>query len=576
MKYSTLYVTIFIFLGIVGCSNVFERQPLDKISSAAVWEDLQLIDANLADLYLSTPFRYSENSSIMTQPSYMGAEAFVLNASDSWIDGSLNETGGVWEYWGYDQIRRINTFIQNVAQSPIDEDIREHRLSEARFLRAFAYFEMVKRYGGVPIITVPQSVNDPEEELFVGRNSEKEVYDFIAEECDAVVAGLHDVSDEYGRVTEFTALALKSRAMLYAASIATFGSQQLDGLLGFPVSEASVYWQRSYDASKEIFNSGHFSLYNDKNDKAENFQNIFLDEQNSEIIFAKVYHGRDKVGHSYDFYNYPTGFENNWGAATSVYLEMVESFEYTDGSSGKLNHEDLQSGFVDIDNLFQNKDPRFYASVLFPGAPFKSSRLKTHGGTFYNGDYIITPTLIGDYKGEPWYGQSIAFPKAHTHFPLKKMINEYEEQALQGESHTDYIVYRYGEVLLNLAEAAFELGKKEEAIEYINLLRTRAGIASLSDLDRDKIRQERRVELAFEEHRFWDLRRWRIAVEELSKEMHGLSSLDFDWDTKSYKLTIGPADPVIRNFKEAYYYFPIGTSRISNNPNLAPENPGYN
>ncbi|PXX21838.1 RagB/SusD family nutrient uptake outer membrane protein [Arenibacter sp. ARW7G5Y1] len=576
MKYSTLFVTIFIFLGIVGCSDIFERQPLDKISSAAVWEDLQLIDANLADLYVSTPFRYSENSSRMTQPSYMGAEAYVHNAADSWIDGSLNETGGVWEYWAYDQIRRINTFIQNVSQSPIDEDIRERRLAEARFLRAYAFFEMVKRYGGVPIITEAQSVNDPEEELFVSRNSEKEVYDFIAQECDAVATSLHNVSDEFGRVTEFTALALKSRAMLYAASIATFGNQQLDGLLGFPSSEATSYWQKSYDASKEIINSGNFSLYNGKPDKAQNFQHLFLDEQNTEIIFAKVYHGRDKVGHSYDFYNYPAGFENYWGAATSVYLETIESFEYSDGSSGKLNYEDLQSGLVDFDNLFENKDPRFFASILFPEAPFKDSRVRTHGGTFYNGEYIIAPTLIGDYNGLPWYGQSIAFAKAGTHFPVKKMINELEDQALEGESHTDFIVYRYGEILLNLAEAAFEIGKTDEALEYINQVRARAGIASLTDLDRNKIRQERRVELAFEEHRFWDLRRWRIAVEELSKEMHKLSSLDFDWDTKSYKVTIGPVDPIIRNFKEAYYYFPIGITRISNNPNLAPENPGYN
>ncbi|MEQ6120017.1 RagB/SusD family nutrient uptake outer membrane protein [Reichenbachiella sp. MALMAid0571] len=575
MKYLK-YISIVTFvLVIAACEDIFDRQPLDKISSSAVWSDQQLIDASLADLYANTPFFYSENSLMATQPAYMGAEAYVHDASSSWIQGTLNETGGVWDYWAYGHIRNLNDFIENVSQSPIDENVREVRLAEARFLRAFVYFEMVKRYGGVPIITIPQSINAPEDELYVHRDTEKEVYDFIASECDDIAQVLPEIADEYGRATKYTALALKSRAMLYAASIATYSTQQLDGLLGFPAAEATAYWQKSYDASKLIVDSELFELYEGKVDKAENFQYLFLEERNSEVIFAKVFNGKGQVGHSFDYYNYPGGFEKNWGGSTAAYLETVESFEYVDGTSGKLDYNFLENNPISFDELFENKDPRFFASILYPGATFKDGMIYCHGGTYVDGELITTTTLIGEYKGLPWYAVSPFQNRTYGRgFSIRKMINEPEEQALAGESDTDYIVFRYGEILLNLAEAAFELGKTDEAKDYLNEIRERAGIALLTSVDREKIRQERQVELTFEGHRFWDLRRWRIAEEELSKEMHSIK-MNFDWDSKTYEVKIENADVVTRDFEARHYYLPITVGRISNNPNLAPDNTGY-
>ena len=568
--------TLFIYLQ-YGCDSIFDRESLDKITSDEVWANEDLIVSNLADLYASTPFYYAENDIKITQPAYMGAEAYVHGASSSWIQGTLDESGGVWEFWAYDEIRDINTFIENVGDASLDEETRELRLAEARFLRAFDYFEMVKRYGGVPIITVPQSLNDSDEELYVSRNTEKEVYDFIATECDEIAEILPEVADEYGRATKYAALTLKSRAMLYAASIANYGAQQLNGLLGFPASEASTYWQESYDASKLIVNSGSFALYNGQIDKAANYQYIFLDEKNSETIFSKVYNGKDEVGHSFDYYNFPGGFQNTWGGTTSVYFETVEAYEYTDGRDGELDVDSLENNMISVDELFNNKDPRFFASVLYPGASFQDGKVYCHGGTYVDEVLNTGTTIIGEYNGDNWYARCTAYDKNYqnsTGFPIRKLVNETEEQALEEESNTDYIVFRYGEVLLNLAEAAFELGKTDEALEYINEIRERAGIASLKSISRDKIRHERTVELAFEGHRFWDLRRWRIAVDELSKEMHGMYVL-FDWNTKLYKVRIENADVVTRGFQEKHYYFPITTSRISNNPNLAPENPGY-
>lgn len=578
MKKNIYFTLGVLFISVqFACEELFDRQPLDKISSMAVWNDLQLINANLADLYASTPFYYGENSINATMPAYMGAEAYVQNASTYWIQGTFDETGGVWEYWAYNHIRELNTFIENVSNSSIDADVREKRVAEARFLRAFDYFEMVKRYGGVPVITVSQSLEAAEEELYVSRNSEKEVYDFIASECDEISNVLPEVSNEYGRVTKYAAIALKSRAMLYAASIATFSTQQLNGLLGFPASEASAYWQKAYDSANQIVRSGLFSLYAGQTDKAVNYQYIFLDERNNETIFSKVYNGKDKVGHSFEYYNFPAGFEKYWGGATSVYLETVEAYEYKDGTDGKLDYDFLENNLTDIVELFKDKDPRFLASVLYPEAKFQSGKVYCHNGTYVNGALNISTTIIGEYNGDSWFARATAWQKndlTGTGFPIKKFINENEEQALENESHTDYIVYRYGEILLNLAEAAFELGKTDEALQYVNEIRERAGITPLTSISRDKIRHERQVELAFEGHRFWDLRRWRVAVEELTKEMHGIT-VNFNWDSKKYEVKIKKADIVSRGFQEKHYYFPITTSRISNNPNLAPENPGY-
>ena len=190
---------------------------------------------------------------------------YNTDAAPIYKAGGLNSSGGLLEWWdhAYVIIRKLNEFLLRLPSSPIDESLKNQRMAEARFLRAFNYFAMVKRYGAVPLITVPQQLDDPEEELYALRTSEKEIYDFILSEmADVVEKGyLPDVADsKSGRPTRYAALALISRAALYAGSIAQFGTQQLDGLLGIPASEAADYYRQSYNASKEI--KKKFSLYN--------------------------------------------------------------------------------------------------------------------------------------------------------------------------------------------------------------------------------------------------------------------------------------------------------------------------
>ena len=170
----------------------------------------------------------------------------------------------------------------------LNKNFIDTRVSEARFIRAHAYFEMVKRFGGVPLVTDVIPVQGTSDQLYRPRNSEKEIYDFIKNEMDEISALLPSIPEADGRITKWTALALKSRAMLYAASVANFGSQQLNGLLGFPISDASSYYQASLDASNQIIQSGAFSLYKKSDDPVKNFGDLFIDENNnSEVIFVE-------------------------------------------------------------------------------------------------------------------------------------------------------------------------------------------------------------------------------------------------------------------------------------------------
>jgi hypothetical protein len=254
--------------------------------------------------------------------------------------------------------------------------------------------------------------------------------------------------------------------MLYAASIASFGTQQLEGLLGFPASEAQSYWQKAYDASKSIVNSNKFSLYNGKEDKALNYQYIFLDERNIETIFAKVYNGKDQVGHSFDYYNFPGGFQNYWGGSTSAYIETVEAYEYIDGSDGKLNRDSLENNLISIDELFKDKDPRFFASVLYPGASFQNGKIYCHNGTYVNGLLNISTSVIGEYNGVNWYARTTSYDKnymAGTGFPVRKLIDETKAQALRVNPRRIILYFVMVEILLILLKLAFELENLDES-----------------------------------------------------------------------------------------------------------------
>lgn len=588
---NTIAIIPVLLLFLCSCENILDKQPLDIISDAVVWSDPVLIDAYLNQCYAEMgfyhemPYGASPDWFDVDQATTIADEAkwgWVANPQSHWISIS----GGVFEWWGYPTIRRLNQFIEKLEASPLLEASRNQKSAEARFLRAFAYFNLVKRYGGVPLIIHTQNINDSEEELYRSRDKEEVIYKFILDEMDAVEKILPESygANDAGRPTKYAALSLKSRAAMYAGSIASWGTVQIGGLVGISKDKATEFWQSSYDASLGIIMSGKFSLYNKFTDKTKNYRNIFLDENNSEVIFSEIFDGISGKGHSWDMWQNPYSY-NAWagGQQASVYLEMVESYDNIDGTSGVIDRSKINAGYWwNVEELWGKKDPRFKASIYTHGTPWAPA------GTLDYHDAIESPDGsawwdVGSYKGV--LARSRSFGRS-TPFGVLKYLDE--SKGIIPEryySTTDFIVFRLGEIFLNGAEAAFELGKYDDALWAVNEIRRRAGMPELSTITREAIRHERKIELAFEGSRYFDIRRWRTGVKDLTKAYNGLrfilqgssiSEGSYNVSTQKFKLYVveNVAGIPMPYFDEKHYYLPISLGRTSNNPNLV-ENPGY-
>jgi len=566
-----------IFILITGCYDPFDLTRNDIISDEMVFDNPTLADAFLFDLYDRAQFHIKSGNGNLNMGliSSFGGES--RNYGVSWqtpytqvLDVDYNENGligKVLDYYDYSLIRECNQMITKLPQSEnLSQSFINTRVSEARFIRSHAYFEMAKRFGGVPLVTDVIPVQGSYDEVYKERNSEKEIYDFISNEMDEISNLLPSQSGDEGRITKWVALSLKSRAMLYAASIANFGNEQLDGLLGFPSEEAQLYYKKSLDASREIIQSGVFALYNEEPDPVENFNNLFIDENgNSEIIFSEKYDYDAGKSHQWDALAQPAGFGFNWSSNYAVYLETLEQFDFIDGKSGKMDRSIFDDSTpIDPNIFFEQRDPRMRASIFYPGSSFK-------GGTVF-----FHRSMAGNKAGWPKNGPSKLTGSLATGLLIRKRTNPSTPDA--SRSSTDYIIYRLGEIYLNYVEAAYYLGDPNgDMVNVMNEIRNRAGMPSLSNIDitESKIRQERRCELAFEDHVFWDLRRWRIAVEELDNVRRHRLHYRYNANDNTYTMEMADGDVGgIRLHPERNYYYALGLNRLADNPKLV-ENPGY-
>lgn len=579
-------------LAFVGCiDNVLDRKPLNLVSDADVWQSIQLVDLYLVALYDNIPsgmvqggatfqFHYTDEASHPYAGSIFvsdyGKQALALNtAMYSWI-------------------RKANYFLEMIPTSSLTAEEIKTRVAECRFIRAYYYFDLVKKYGGMPIISEVQNFDGNLETLKVSRNTEKEVYDYILAELDAVSADLPESWDatNSNRATKWSALALKSRSMLYAGSIAKYGAVQLNGLIGIAPDQAQQYYQHSLNASKAIIDGKKYSLYaksydpeTGSGDPAANYESIFTDEDNVEVIFQKAYSDPNKT-HLYDTYVLPHSFKPACcGSVGSVTLEMVESYENIDGTPGKLNYENKV--FDTPDELFKNKDPRFKATVSRSESPFIGRNIQIYrgiiaaNGTVYDApgaDFPLDPSR----KQVGLDGPAPLGDVGKTGFYLRKYINTKGGIVPNGRSAQNYIDFRYAEILLNVAEANFEANlDKAAALNAINQIRKRAGIAALTSaqLTLDKVRNERKIELAFEDKRFWDMKRWRMGTSLFrNTQMHGLWPY-LQHKDGNYKYTFrrqsgAPIDNgYTRLFQERDYYSDL-SAYIRSNANIR-NNPGW-
>ncbi|MCQ0110412.1 Starch-binding associating with outer membrane [Zhouia amylolytica] len=578
-----IFIITTILITCFSCEKQLTKEA-PFISENVVFESENLTEAYIADIYSRSAFQVASNEN-MGLISAVGAEhinfANWQTPNNAFIRLYSEETGpGPLDRWNFFNIRNMNYLLENIESSEtLSQEYIQAKKAEVRFLRAYDYFEMVKRFGGVPIVTKVQNQSDPEAELYVSRNTEQEVYDFIYNETQAILDNFDNSAvGADGRVDKYTVLMLQSRAMLYAASIAKNGEEGPNGVTGIPGNLANSYYQKSYDASMEVINSGMFSLINAGDDKVSNYASIFLTEgsSNPETIFAEVFEPVIK-GHNLDLLATPAGFNATWNSNFPVLYDFVELFDFTDGRSGKIDRSLFNSETEwDINDFFGNRDPRFRASVFYPESEWQGESVWFHNNTILSDGTKVNSTTqtITRIDGTEMPQASEPRNRRNTALLLRKRVDENNPDPSAGQSGQDFIVFRYAETLLNFAEAAFYLGNTGEALDAINQIRERAGMPLRIGITEDNIRQERQVELCFENHRFWDLIRWRIADQYLDQVRTRGLVYSYNLDSNKYIITLKNAETQIRSFGPERYYLPFAQGRLADNPNLV-QNPGY-
>lgn len=558
MKNIFKYFIIIVFsVSFFGCKkDLLELKPKEILLEEQVWNDETMIRSLLADFYSRIPVHSQINSGELNFAAYdealtpgaeYSAQAF-RPFSDESVNNIVSYAYNRWTLWNYDYIRDINLALEGIAKfsTKLDPTLKSQFTAEFRFLRAYNYFELVKRMGGVPIITtqlIYDYSGDPSY-LAKPRDSEAAVYDFIASELDDIKESLGNITSQ-SRANKFAALALKCRAMLYAGSIAKYNNLMPapitlpGGEVGIPASRAASYYQASLDAAKEIISSGKYLLYNKNPNLGENFFEAFVKKVNNpEVILAQDFLTSKGINHGwpYEVIARTVREDNLCSSGLSPNLSLVEAYEYLDGSPGTLKGVGTGSNtaagqtnwifYSKIEDIFANKDARLYGTIVYPGTTLKGQSVDIQAGVYvWNAaankyDRIESGTLGTMYTdgklltglGGPMRNMQEV---SNSGFYVRKYIDPAPLTSARGVgSDVWWIRFRYGEVLLNAAEAAFELGLPE-ALTYVNQVRERAGFPPNSlnagTLTLAELQNERRIELAFEDHRVWDLMRWRIA-----------------------------------------------------------------
>lgn len=627
MKKLIYGLAISLSLGTVACNDFLDLPPINKITDKDIFGSEAGIEAYMVTLYNRLPiedFNYGSESGFNN---WIGG-CFVpaLSCDEAmhceWPHEIFGPTGnGAWnQWWAYDNVRNVNQLIQELENTKLfTPEKKTELLGDAYAIRAWYYFGMAKRYGGVPIIKVPQQY-DPSDPsvLLVNRSTEEDTYNFILEDLDNAIEMLPAVrtSAEKYRINKYAAAALKSRAMLFAASIAKYGAYDKNGLVGFDnPAKAEKYYKEVIKAVDEV-RKGGYSLYRGNADKVRNYQEMFwIKGDCPEVIFVKKYEYPDKA-HNWDLWNQPWGYRypEGYGSRLSPTLDLVEAFPMTDGTSGEFrtNSEgwivDENNQILEVKNrtdLFKGRDSRLYATILIPGAEWTSAKGDVsgiidvkRGIVELNGQKVSVLKEGGSFTDQISYRDPVTKQDTSlyvigkqgvggtsestvTGLYIKKFL--YEGNATQDPKHTsgeqDWFEFRYAEILLNYAEAAAELATmgvseyEANGLTYLNDVRDRAGVDAADALTVNLVRNERRIELMYENHRFWDIKRWRDAERLMTnKKMKGLYPYyvanNQTWIFK--KLEVGN----VHDFKPYLYYIRINDDQRSRNPGIE-QNPGY-
>lgn len=602
----------FILILIVGISSSCQKDflkldPLSDYSDAAVWNDPALIETFVNNIYrgaLNLPFsieRLSDyvdeshftpdwdvtnfNKSLMTQDDLMGWDT-------DWATPYTMHFR--WEAL-YSVARACNIYFEKMEGAEFDDqDMIDRMTGEVYFLRGYVYHYLAALYGGVPIIDKPYQLDDDFE---IARNTYEETINFIVEQLDMAASLLPEVANDAGRATKGAAMHLKARTLLYAASdlhhdmnsyAPGFSNPEL---LGYTSGSQTSRWQLAKDAAKAVMDLGIYGLYEADpqpgDSIAQNFVDYFISYgyEDEDILLQYFTPKTDEGWQGYNpaLYCGPNGY-HNWGNNCPL-GELVDDYEFKDGSAFDWNNP------AHAADPYVNREARFYATILFEGSEWRVRPSDVQGidpwnriqiGHVYdtNGEIIVpgVDTRLGPI--EDWNG-------GYTGYYVRKFVDptidpQYVKQDVP------FRHFRYAETLLNYAEACIELGEEAEALTYLNMIRKRAGqpdISASGDALRQACRHERRIEMAYEDQRFWDVRRWLIGPDAYH-QTHGVdvryvtdqAATNYrqadgsTWGAATFaeKETAGDS----RAWLDKAYFFPIMRDEVNKN-SLLIQNPGY-
>lgn len=579
MKISKYILLLTLACGTPSCIDL-DIAPMNIVQDADLFTSENGVRSYFAHLYSKMfieDFRYTHSRGFNNSWAFQSTFGITGEALNRDIGGASTENFSIWND-AYKLLRDINYFIQNMPKysGNFTQTQVDNWMGEAYFLRAHTYYALVKRYGGVPIVNdVLNYPDQPLDELKIQRSSEEAVYQQIEDDFDEAFRLLPE-SNSVGRANRYVAAAFKSRAMLFAGSIAKYNTVDLRDqndnairLCGISRNKAAYYFKKAYDAAKLL--EGHYSLYklswkpDDKEAQFQNYVDMQFDDKSPENIFIRQYRYPESV-HGYDAYNIPRQFRTNgWTASTNPTLSFVEMFEgFPKNSEGKIvtmNSDNTYKLYDNVTDLFKNAEPRLRGIVILPGDILKDRVVEIWRGIYIGNNISAIPRLQQTddsailYENDPYCksllvtsqsaenqtvytlsnGQKMNAGGASgcfygtqectfTGFSVRKWIDPSipDELVMERRSDQSWLEMRYAEVLLNRAEAAYELYEEgnneidylDDATKCINEVRNRAGATELDDkskLTKEDVRIERRKELAFENKVWWDLRRWRIA-----------------------------------------------------------------
>jgi len=557
-----------------SCRDVLDIADLNALDETRVWNDPNLVNAYLANLY---PLFGNWNAGADRNSEQLIGIAFPLDA--------VTVNNDAYKSWDYETIRKINTGIRKAnASTGLAGEVKNAAIGQLLFMRAYLYFDMVKHHGGVPYITEAQELDD---DLRLPRNSTAECFDFIAKDLDDAIQLLPPTigknSGDYGKIDGDFATAFKAKVLLYKAS-PQFNPNNPYG---------NTHWAAANAANKAAYDrlkAAGYSLTPD-------YYNIALVEKGPEVVFAVINTYPNKVA-TYD-YGVRPGSESRGPASAVPSWEFVKAFPMKDGraySDPSGAYHKTEADF--LQSYWQDRDPRFEKSIVWNGKVYEVS------GKAGKRQYTavgIAPDLDNFGTNPNASTPSENLNRYSGFFILKNAKLSLKQTEAQTHYDVDYIVMRLAEVMLNYAETANETGDLATAMAILREIRQRAGIEPGGDgnygiaaTDRTGMREailaERNIEFCFEGHRFWDLRRLRRLNVLDNTTKNGVEAIAINPDgtemdltaaaglAQTYQLTESQFKYTVRQVPntgakvnivpESYYFFPISQASIDKNPNL--------